>query len=138
MKKIVVGLSSAETSQQAAREAAELARAVGAELHFVTAVSKSDSAVVSSGTDTWQTSSVSVAEQMASAFVSSLGLTLKYTVTVLDGPPGDMLVDEAKRLKADLIVVGNVRMQGAGRVLGSVGKDVVQHAPCNVLIVKTV
>jgi nucleotide-binding universal stress UspA family protein len=29
-------------------------------------------------------------------------------------------------------------MQGAGRVLGSVGKDVVQHAPCNVLIVKTV
>ena len=39
---------------------------------------------------------------------------------------------------ADLIVVGNVRMQGFGRVLGSVGNDVLSHAPCSVLIVKTV
>jgi nucleotide-binding universal stress UspA family protein len=76
MRKIVVGLSSAETSHVAARQAAELASALGAELHFVTAVSKSDSAVVSSGTDTWQTSSVTVAEQMATSFVATLGLTL--------------------------------------------------------------
>jgi nucleotide-binding universal stress UspA family protein len=37
-----------------------------------------------------------------------------------------------------LIVVGNVRMQGLGRVLGSVGSDVLHQAPCSVLIVKTV
>jgi nucleotide-binding universal stress UspA family protein len=49
-----------------------------------------------------------------------------------------MLVDEAARLNADLIVVGNVRMQGPSRVLGSVGSHVLRHAPCDVLVVKTV
>jgi nucleotide-binding universal stress UspA family protein len=48
-----------------------------------------------------------------------------------------VLVAEAKRLDADLIVVGNVRMQGPGRLLGSVGSGVAHHAPCNVLIVKS-
>ena len=44
----------------------------------------------------------------------------------------------AELVDADLIVVGNVRMQGLGRVLGSVGNDVAHSAPCSVLIVKTV
>ncbi len=38
---------------------------------------------------------------------------------------------------ADLIVVGNKRMQGAGRVLGSVPNDVARTAACAVLIAKT-
>jgi nucleotide-binding universal stress UspA family protein len=138
MKKIVVGLSNAETSHVAAREAAELAKATGAEIHFVTAISKVGSAVVEAGGDSWQTSTVTIADQQANDFIKSLHLTTPHSVTVLDGHPGTVLVEEANRVHADLIVVGNVRMQGAGRVLGSVGKDVIQHARCNVLIVKTV
>ena len=44
----------------------------------------------------------------------------------------------AKEIGADLIVVGNRRVQGIGRVLGSVATDVAHHAPCDVYIVKTV
>jgi nucleotide-binding universal stress UspA family protein len=36
-----------------------------------------------------------------------------------------------------MIVVGNRRMQGLGRLLGSVANDVAHHAPCDVHIVKT-
>jgi nucleotide-binding universal stress UspA family protein len=138
LTKIVVGLSNAETSHVAAREAADLAKATGAELHFVTAVSKSDSAVVAVGSDSWETSTVTIADQEATAFVAGLGLSTPHTVTVLYGAPGAVLVDEATRIHADLIVVGNVRMQGAGRVLGSVGQHVIHRAECNVLVVKTV
>ena len=45
---------------------------------------------------------------------------------------------EAERLEADVIVVGNRRMQGVSRLLGSVANEVAHNAPCDVLIVKTV
>jgi nucleotide-binding universal stress UspA family protein len=47
-------------------------------------------------------------------------------------------VQVATDIGADLIVVGNRRVQGIGRLLGSVATDVAQHAPCDVYIVKTV
>jgi hypothetical protein len=43
-----------------------------------------------------------------------------------------VLLEVAEQVKADLIVVGNVRMQGLGRVLGSVGNEVLRSAPCSV------
>ena len=46
--------------------------------------------------------------------------------------------DEARIRQVVANLVGNVRMQGLGRVLGSVGSEVLHNAPCNVLIVKTV
>jgi nucleotide-binding universal stress UspA family protein len=49
-----------------------------------------------------------------------------------------VILDEAQKVGADLIVIGNVRMQGAKRVLGAVANDVLHHAPCDVLLVKTV
>jgi nucleotide-binding universal stress UspA family protein len=36
-----------------------------------------------------------------------------------------------------MIVVGNRRMQGIGRVLGSVANSVAHNAPCDVYIAKT-
>src|SRR5699024_1633825 len=50
---------------------------------------------------------------------------------------GDALLEEAKRLDASLIVVGNRNMQGIKRVLGSVANTVSHNAPCDVYIVKT-
>ena len=54
------------------------------------------------------------------------------------GKPQEVLVAEAERLNATLIVVGNVGMKGLGRVLGSVATSVAHAAPCDVYIVKTV
>ena len=43
----------------------------------------------------------------------------------------------AKAVEADVIVVGNKRVKGASRVLGSVAKQVLHHADCHVLITDT-
>jgi len=53
------------------------------------------------------------------------------------GRPHEALIEEAKRYDDVLIVVGNRRMQGAGRMLGSVANSVAHSAPCDVYVVKT-
>ena len=138
VKHIVVGISGAETSKVAARQAVQLAAALGATVHFVTVVSNDVREVVAVGSDEWVFSSLEQAESEIEQFVRQEGVEVAHTVTAMEGDPAKGLIAEAERLGADLIVVGNVRMQGIGRVLGSVGNDVVHHAPCNVLIVKTV
>jgi universal stress protein A len=46
-------------------------------------------------------------------------------------------VDEARREKADLIVVGSHGRSGMAKLLlGSVAAHVVSHAPCSVLVVR--
>jgi nucleotide-binding universal stress UspA family protein len=52
--------------------------------------------------------------------------------------PADALCAEAERLGASIIVVGNKRVQGMARVLGSVAAEVARHAPCHVFIAHTV
>jgi len=137
MKSIVVGIADTETSRDAARQAVELAAAVGATVHFVSAV-ESDHAVIEVGSDRFELDTMEAARTLVDRFMKALGASVEYTIDVVDGPPAKALVSEAERREADLIVVGNVRMQGLGRVLGSVGNDVAHNAPCSVLIVKTV
>jgi site-specific recombinase XerC len=56
---------------------------------------------------------------------------------VLPGDPSDALLMVAHEVDADLIVVGNKGMRGAGRVLGSVPSSVAHGARCSVLIAHT-
>jgi nucleotide-binding universal stress UspA family protein len=52
------------------------------------------------------------------------------------GDPAEVLVETAREIGADLLVVG--RQDGdfvARTLLGSVAQRVVQHAPCDVLVV---
>jgi nucleotide-binding universal stress UspA family protein len=57
---------------------------------------------------------------------------------LLDGHPGSAIVDEAKAMSADLVVVGN---RGHGTIesmlMGSVSRHVASHAPCSILIART-
>jgi nucleotide-binding universal stress UspA family protein len=133
---IVVGVTETETSQHAARTAVDYARALGATVHFVTVVRKVESAVLEFGADRWEVNSLDDAQVKAERFVSSLP-TVERTVVALEGDPANVLLARARELGADLIVVGNVRVQGAGRLLGSVAEKVLHHAPCDVLVVKT-
>ena len=63
---------------------------------------------------------------------------VEVTSAGASGKPGEALVTEAERLGATMIVVGNRRVQGIARVLGSVAAAVAHHAPCDVYIAKTV
>ncbi len=56
---------------------------------------------------------------------------------LLVGRPATLIVDAARNIRADLVVVGS-RGRGtlASMVLGSVSAEVVDHAPCPVLVVR--
>ena len=56
---------------------------------------------------------------------------------VLHGDPREALLDTAKGIGADLIVVGSHGRAGLAKLLmGSVASHIVTHSPCSVLVVK--
>lgn len=62
---------------------------------------------------------------------------LKTESTVRDGHPRTTIVDEARKWRADLIVMGSRGRTGLTRLLlGSVAQYVVSHAPCSVEVVR--
>jgi len=132
---IVVGVDGSDTAAKAAQAAAHLAAATGAKLHIVTAYKKLESDVVGAGSDQFYYTTRDEALDVAVA--EAARVNVEVTVEAVRGKPADALIAEAERLEASLIVVGNRRMQGIGRLLGSVASDVAHHAPCDVYIVKT-
>lgn len=135
---ILVGVDGSDTSRKAARTAAELAANSGARLHVLTAFDKAEVETVTIGTDVWTVSSADEAEAVANRAADELrDITSDIDSSPLYGKAAEALIEEAKRLDARLIVVGNKRMQGVSRVLGSVANSVSHNAPCDVYIVKT-
>jgi len=63
---------------------------------------------------------------------------LKLAVESLEGSPKKMIVEEAERWGADLIIVGSHGYGPAKRFLvGSVAQAVFLHAPCSVEVVRS-
>lgn len=135
---IVVGVDGNERAERAAETAAQLAAATGAALHVVCAYTRDQKVETEVGGERL---AVSIAEESAdiAARVAERLSTVVDTVTsgAVQARPADALLEEAARLDASMIVVGNKRMQGVARVLGSVPAAVAHHAPCDVHIVNT-
>jgi nucleotide-binding universal stress UspA family protein len=140
---IVVGTDGSETARRAVDEAVRLAKALGAELHLVSAFEPLRGAHVAgapTGTaKVWAPlpdSLVDATVQEAAAAIRAGGLEVHpHTV---QSAPADALLDVAYEVGASMIVVGNRGMHGARRfVLGSVPNKVSHQARCNVLIVST-
>jgi nucleotide-binding universal stress UspA family protein len=123
---------------RAAKAAQQLAIGIGASLRVVSAFDSNKTEVVEIGTDKWIVSDAAEAEAVARTVAERLAdERLEVTYSAARGKPGEALVKEAVMLEARLIVVGNRRMQGLGRVLGSVANTVAHNAPCDVYIAKT-
>lgn len=136
MNDVVVGIDRSETAGRAARRAAELAAAFGANLHLVMCVERTPPIEFGVGSDRFRIDALSEAD----AFLLDVGRSLhceRVTHAVGLGDPAGMLCAEAARLDARAVVVGNRRVQGVSRVLGSVAGDVTKSAPCDVLVVNT-
>jgi nucleotide-binding universal stress UspA family protein len=134
---IVVGVDGSGTAKKAAESARDLAAALGASLHVVSAFDSDRTEVFGSGSDRWIVSDADAAEQVARTVAESLGRDITVTYSAARGRPADALIKEAVRMEARIIVVGNRRMQGIGRVLGSVANSVAHNAPCDVYIANT-
>ena len=80
------------------------------------------------------------AQSIVNAAVAKLRDVLPQSVSLtgetLNGPPREVILDQAERWKADLIVMGS-HGYGAWKrlLLGSVSQAVVSHAPCSVEVV---
>jgi nucleotide-binding universal stress UspA family protein len=142
---IVVGTDGSDTANEAVRQATELAKALGAKIHLV-------SAFEPVGNQRLREERQQVPEDM-SWMVNEredVNATLKEAAERIEGDgvqvesyarqgdPADAILDVAEEQNADLIVVGNKGMSGAKRfLLGSVPNKVSHHAPCSVMIIRT-
>ena len=139
VKRIVVGTDLSQRSTAAVTMAADLAGKLGATLHLVSAcpmaaVGMGPEMVIVPDHGEVVDSTKSDLERMADD-LRSKGLSVEIHTPV--GEAADALCAVADTVEADLIVVGNKRMQGAARVLGSVPNRVAHKANCSVLVART-
>jgi nucleotide-binding universal stress UspA family protein len=123
-RRIIVGTDGSSTARRAVDDAAALAAAVGADLVVVSA----------HGPEGEQRARADAED--ARALAAARGLDADAVAVA--GAPADVLVAEAARRRADLVVTGSKGMADASRfLLGSVANEVTHAARCDVLIVHT-
>jgi nucleotide-binding universal stress UspA family protein len=142
---IVVGTDGSETAGEAVRQATELANAVGAQIHLVSAFEPVGNQRLREERQqvpedvSWmvnQREDVDATLRDAAEQIQQAGVQVETFAR--QGDPADAILDVAEEKNADLIVVGNKGMSGAKRfLLGSVPNKVSHHAPCSVMIIRT-
>ena len=134
-RSIVVGTDGSATATEAVHRAHELAGALSADLHVVSAY-RPPAAVLAASAEPALTPAAVV--QWTAAARDDVRRLLDEVAAALAGPVPVTTHAVAETVHADLIVVGNRGMQGARRVLGSIPNHVSHHASCDVLVVDTV
>jgi nucleotide-binding universal stress UspA family protein len=142
---IVVGTDGSDTASEAVKQATELANAVGAKIHLVSAFEPIGNQRLREEQQqvpedmSWmvnQREDVDATLREAAEQIKEAGVEVETYAR--QGDPADAILDVAEEKNADLIVVGNKGMSGAKRfLLGSVPNKVSHHAPCSVMIIRT-
>jgi nucleotide-binding universal stress UspA family protein len=139
-KTVVIGADSSPTASRAMDRAIGVARSMGSELHIVTAYKKRPSQAAVDRPEELATSvsSVAIADSLLEDLASRARFAGLTPVThTRKGDPVDAILDVAREVGADLIVVGSKGMTGVGRITGSVPDAVSHKADCCTLIVRT-
>jgi nucleotide-binding universal stress UspA family protein len=138
---IVVGTDGSQTAKRAVDEAVRLAKALGAELHVVTAHDPMRGVAIAGASGflvvPTEDEDGIIAATLTEAAEGIGAAGVAVSTHAVRGTPADALVTVAEQTGASMIVVGNQGMHGAKRVLGSVPNSVSHRARCNVLIVST-
>jgi nucleotide-binding universal stress UspA family protein len=137
-KTILVAADDSVTASRAVRTAVEMVKALGGDLHIMTAY-RPESVRVEKLPDEYIDRVTDPADLLLEKLrkeVEQEGVQAKYHPAA--GNAADAIVRVAGHVGADLIVVGNRGMKGVRRVLGSVPNSVAHSANCSVLIVDTV
>jgi nucleotide-binding universal stress UspA family protein len=137
----VVGTDGSDTAAAAVAHAFTLARVTGAAVHVVTAWSRVPALVLTTatvtapppGTDDGQW--IGRLHQQIREEGEAQGLAV--TTHAVEDAPARALLEVARTLDADLLVVGNQGMTGLRGRLGSVPNTVAHKARCAVLVVPT-
>jgi nucleotide-binding universal stress UspA family protein len=142
---IVVGTDGSETAAEAVKQSMELAKAVGARVHIVSAFEpvggqrlREERQQIPEDMQWMVNPREDVDKTLAAAEEQLKEAGVDVAVFARQGDPADAILDVAEEQDADLIMVGNKGMTGAKRfLLGSVPNKVSHHAPCSVMIIRT-
>jgi nucleotide-binding universal stress UspA family protein len=138
MKSFLVAVDGSEGSKAAVDEAIALARDLDASLTFV-CVRKPPSSVLGHPYYERQLShGLGYARQaMAEAVEAARAAGIESGGEIIEGYPADEIISLADNRNVDLVIVGS-RGHGAlaGALLGSVSREIVQHASVPVLVAK--
>jgi len=137
--KILVAHDGSAQADKALQKASELAEKMGAEITITTVapdlclteVSDSECKLITESLFSEAESSMKkVAEELTAKGI-------KAEIVIKDGHPAEQILDTAREIGADLIVVGSHGRHGAKKFfLGSVSSKIVEHATCHVLVIK--
>ncbi|MDO8281251.1 MAG: universal stress protein [Thermodesulfovibrionia bacterium] len=137
LKNILIAFDGSASSEKALHEAINLAKSCGTKLHIMTVVE------VNEEYEALAPKLVEKSDNEAKTFLDaakSCAEREKVSCSIIVHRGEDaahFIVEEAERLKADMIVMGkHGRKKGLRRLLiGSVTEKVISHAGCKVLIV---
>lgn len=136
---VAVGTDGSATAGKAVKEAAEIARVLGAKLVLLSAFQGSPGPDADRGEDIelkWATNSSARVKSILDRTEAELSREgVECETRAEEGDPVDVLVRLAAECDADLLVIGNKGMKR--RVLGSVPNGITHKADCSVLVVKT-
>jgi len=142
-KRILLAYDGSETGQKALLDCREVASWTKSELYLV-AVMPPPAAFIGGEGGIYDAEREKEEEQ---AYREILADGLKRLTDAGHSPQGEVLVGDAvdaisthaKKIEANLIVVGHKHLEGWARRWwrGSVSKSLIEHAPCSVLVVIT-
>lgn len=124
-RRVILATDGSETSTAAARALSGRPWPEGSEFRIVTVE------------EPWMIRPTNAELNVNSAEQVLASTGLKATVAVLSGNPKEIILEEAKKWNADLIVVGSHGRRGFKRfLLGSVSEAVAMNAHCSVVVVR--
>jgi universal stress protein F len=139
MKRILAGVDGSPRAAGVLATASSIARAQNAKVTLVRAVGLPPEVPE----DFWKTTEeplVVVLERHAKteldAHAAQLPAGMCDERLVVIGVPWQGICETARRIEADLIVIGSHGYAGFDRLLGTTAAKVVNHAPCSVLVVR--
>lgn len=138
MKKILIAHDGSKSSEKALKKAFQIAETFGSSLTvlsvipelYLTELMEMDRARILD-TMTKETREMMEKIKAKSKHVKSLKTVIKQ------GDPAEEILKTSEKMKADVIITGSHGRHGAQRfLLGSVSSKIVDHAECDVLVVK--
>lgn len=142
-KRILLAYNGSQAGQKALLDCREVAQMQGSE-RFLIAVMPQDPVFIG-GEGAFYDPKIADAEKKAFEAILAEGLERlsdpgrQAKGEVVVGQPIDAIVQYAKKIEADLIVVGHKHLDNWAKRWwsGSVSKALIEHAPCSVLVVIT-
>ena len=138
MKKVLVAHDGSDASDKALLEAAGIAQKFGSKLTVISVVPNLCFSEIGADCDTvTRLYRAEIEGVMEGVKILLKEKGIEAETIILEGNPADVVVDHAKGMGMNLIVVGSKGKQATERtVLGSVSSKVVANAPCSVLVVR--